>query len=551
MLPCVLVLQSLVGRIRAGVGPLADEGREQAGDGLGEGENEFAEHGFLSGLGRPAAVLVGTGGEGPVGCDDFVGVIFAHGFSDERLVVGFGERRAFVGQLGDGFALVDGFAEVGFVVADLGEQFRGDFADGGPLIGEAEDAGHAGHPAPAQAVGGVGDDVEFLHDVPDLFLGPVDDHAPVVNVALVGVGAVLFHFGVLGASGGFLAAFAGQEQDFLALEGRVVVDGDGSNVDLQGGGTPALAEVCRDLGEHAAGADLAFDAASGASSAVQVLEADGGGTGVVLGHFLLEAAVSPLEQQLEVEGFGEGPAVALGARPVHEGGIDARLAVDVLVHQDDLAGRDAIFEKFQDEGDGILAAAERYKNVVVPVQGLDAGGVGAAVGFDDGQIGQHGLGPYGFRVSEGKTWVILTRFGKFSRFLALDGLLELDASEVEHGMDEGFGHFPAFGGRGEACDGGGEVFVFEEVGVDFLLVDEFEEGDVFEHEDFVTLEVGTIRVVQLDDEVLADFLGLNDLVVIGVGVAWWNFGFRRSYFGWANTVDPGAGRIPGTSGQVR
>ena len=83
--------------------------------------------------------------------------------------------------------------------------------------------------------------------------------------------------------------------------------------------------------------------------------------------------------------------------------------------------------------------------------------------------------------------------------------------------------------------------MFEEVWVDLLLVDEFEEGDVFEDEDFVALEVGTIRIVQFDDEVLTNFLGVDDLVVIGVRVWVW-FGAGLDFCG-PYAVDPGAGRV--------
>src|SRR5262249_34219727 len=119
----------------------------------------------------------------------------------------------------------------------------------------------------------MGQDAVLLHDLPHLLLGPVDHHAPMIDVTALAVRPMLLGLGIPAAGGALLPPLARQEQDALAPEALLVGEGDGRHVDLQVAAAPALAQARRARGERAAGAALAPPPARRADAAVQILEA--------------------------------------------------------------------------------------------------------------------------------------------------------------------------------------------------------------------------------------------------------------------------------------
>src|SRR5262249_43857819 len=103
-------------------------------------------------------------------------VLRAHALPVESL-----ERAALIGLLHDVQLAVDRLAETLLVGRDRHELPRVDGPQRGPLVGATEDAGCARYPTPAEAIGGVGIDVEALDEGPDLVGLPTVDGSPVVD----------------------------------------------------------------------------------------------------------------------------------------------------------------------------------------------------------------------------------------------------------------------------------------------------------------------------------------------------------------------------------
>ncbi len=138
------------------------------------------------------------------------------------------------------------------------EPVRSEVAHAGPLVGTTEDAGDAAQPRPAQPVGRRRHDAVAAEHLPHRRLGQPVDWPRVVDVAApagasAGVRAVRLEGGVARPCPAPLGTPAGDDQRPPIQEPILVADQRCDHLDLEVGGTPALVQVGRHLGESARG----------------------------------------------------------------------------------------------------------------------------------------------------------------------------------------------------------------------------------------------------------------------------------------------------------
>lgn len=175
----------------------------------------------------------------------------------------------------------------------------------------------------------------------------------------------------------FLGALAGHHQVLAAIgkAGRVGQQAR-AHVDLEVGAAVAGAQGGGNLREAPARVERPAFPSEDCDGSIRVLVGNRRGALLVAEHFSLEAALLPGEVEGQAKGVRERLAVAVGARPVHEG--RAFAAVDEVVMQLDALARDAALEQVQHAGHRVLAAAEKDDDLREGVQVDDRRGFGAA-----------------------------------------------------------------------------------------------------------------------------------------------------------------------------
>src|ERR1043165_6260136 len=97
-----------------------------------------------------------------------------HSESDQRRITASRIGSSSICQLFNRHSLFDRAAELSLVSHNAGKAVGSNLANGCPLIGTTEDAGHAGNTRKSQAVGRMRIDAPPLDDLPNLLFAPVD-----------------------------------------------------------------------------------------------------------------------------------------------------------------------------------------------------------------------------------------------------------------------------------------------------------------------------------------------------------------------------------------